>query len=239
MADRPAFRLADPDAGADGWTDLNLALVRAHATLDLHPRRGSRRLPPDIARRAAALIAPGAPGLPACAAEALVARRRLLEATAAPPAPEPPKPGEAELAGGLKALAEGRADEALRQCTAAVAADPASEATRCAGLAAEKLGRGDDAERYLRAWLLRHADDRDATLALARLVGRHGDDAAARAVLLAWVGAHADDADAWLNLGVAHARLGDFAAARQAWESVLRLRPDDADAKKLLKRLPR
>ncbi len=239
MADRPAFRLADPEAGAAGWTDLNLALVRAHATLDLRTRKGHRRLPADVARKAAALLAPDAPGLPACAADAVMARRLLLETSAAPLGPVPPKPGEADLASGLAALAAGRTEEALRRCAAAAEADPSSEASRCAGLAAEKLGRSDDGERHLRAWLLHHEGDRDATLALARLVGRNGDDAAARAVLAAWVDAHADDADAWLNLGIAHARLGDVAAARRAWETVLQLRPDDADGKKLLRQLPR
>jgi hypothetical protein len=235
MADRPAFRLADPEAARAGFGDLNLGLIRAHATLDL--RTKGPRIPVDIARRAAELLAPGHGAVPACAADAIAARRALLAPLLASQAQKAAPPRD-DAADGLAALEAGHADEALTQCAPVADRVPESQAARCAGLAAEKLGRSDVATRYLRAFLDHHQDDREALLALARIVGRSGDDAAARALLAGWVGRHADDADAWLNLGIAAARLGDYAGARQAWETVLRLAPDRADARDLLRRLP-
>ena len=76
-------------------------------------------------------------------------------------------------------------------------------------------------------------------LRLAKLVGRSGDDGAARGLLRRFVESHPDHLRARVNLGVALARLGDYAGAREQWEAVLQRAPGQSDARELLEQLPR
>jgi len=243
MADEPAFLGQPPPLDLGRWLPLNLALVRAHATLDLrHAGRGSK-IPGDIAARALELLASAPPAVERCAGPRLTEREALLRSvTKHRPAPEKPAPEANEAArrrvpGGLAALAAGDAARAFAACEPAAAMEPASDAARCAGLAADRLGRSRDAARYLRAWLAHHPGDEDVVLALARVIGRDGDDRAARALLEGFVSAHPKNVRARVNLGVASARLGDLDAARAQWEAVLRRDPGNADARELLDQL--
>jgi tetratricopeptide (TPR) repeat protein len=163
-------------------------------------------------------------------ARRLIDDREALLAVIAAPAPEPPAlppapPGEGPAA-------------ALERCRGHADARPESEAARCAGLAADALGRREDAIRYLRGWLSAHGHDVEVVLSLARILGRGGDDGAARALLAEHVVRYPDAIDVWLNLGVAEARLGHLSAARTAWSRVLALDPAHADARALLEKLP-
>lgn len=237
MADRPPLRLGDPDAARSGWDDLNLALIRAHATLDLRAGAAGSRVPADLARRVLAILPPPSAETACAATRAAAAERRaLLEAVAGPPAR--PASSPESVAEGISALEAGDPASAFALCEPVAARRPMSPAARCAGLAAERLGRTPEALRYLRAYRAHHPDDRDVLLALARLVGRSGDDAGARALLQRWVDAHPDDVRARINLGIAHARLGDYDAARRAWQAVLDRDPENTDARDLLDRLP-
>ncbi len=232
MATRASFRPLDPHHWR--WTPLNLALIRAHSTLDL---RRPGRVPADIAEAALDLLArsPGTTGR--CEARALTARKTLLGAVLqAANTPEPLKDDTVEL--GRAALEAGNAARAFDLCDPVAARAPDGDAPLCAASAAEALERWPDAVRNLRAHLAHHPDDEPAVLRLAKAVGRDGDDEAARALLRRYVTAHPDHLRARLNLGVAHARLGEYDAARTAWQAVLGQDPDNVDARDLLGQLP-
>jgi tetratricopeptide (TPR) repeat protein len=259
MADRPLFRV-DTDGGASwavtGWSPLNQALVRAHARLPLRPSSGPR-VPPNIAEAALQITRRAEPPERRCAGDTLDLREALLaeaaeraQTAAAPTSPpsrrDPLPPAVTE---GLAALASDDPTRALRLCGPLAAERPETDASRCAGLAAEQLGDLPTAARYLRAWLSHQGEVqgpdpvRDPVLlALARAVGRAGDDAAARALLAGYVQRNPDDARAHLNLGIAAARMGDYTAARAAWEQAReRSSAGDAlrgDAERLLEQLP-
>ncbi len=235
MAEQPGRR----DRRAYRWDPVNLALVRAHATLDLR-REG---VPPDLAARAAAILATPSRGMQRCGGRGLEARRKVLAevgVVAAQPKPAAPPPDEAAvaLAAGLSALESGDAKAAYALCAPIAERRPAL-AARCAGLAAESLGLREQAILHLRAHLAARPDDEDAVLRLAMQVGKGGDDGAARALLARYVAANPNHVKARVNLGVAWARLGDYVAARRQWEAVLALDPQHADAKALLRQLPK
>ncbi len=239
MSDRLDFRRGDPTAWR--WHPTNLALVRLHAALDL--RRGATRLPPDVARRAAATLEAAPAPLRSCG-ERVTRRRALWAEVAGGEQPEPAAPpaaptGSDAAVAGRAALTAGDAAGALALCEPVAARHPASEAARCAAEAAEAAGDEALAVRYWRAHLAHHPDDEDALLRLARLVGRAGDDGAARALLAAFVETHPDHLRARLNLGVALARLGDYAGARRQWQAILDRAPEHADARQLIEQLPR
>lgn len=249
MAERPPTNPSDPAIWRFGPT--NGALVEAHLDLRLDGDDAGLRVGPDTAARARqALVTPG-PDL-RCDMSTVDTRRALLAAVVT-------TARAAEAAGELLsdapgALTQREADQtAVDDARAALEDDPGAAyatcapiadrdpalAARCAGRAAEALGRHDDAIRYLRAWLSRHPDDEDALLRLAREVGRDGDDAAARALLERAVADRPDFVDARLNLGIARARLGDYLGARAAWQAVLDRCPDHAEARRLLDQLPK
>lgn len=207
------------------WHPRTLALVRAHARLT----RLQRQVPPEAAAAALEVLHPTGP----CDRVAVQARREVLTALAVPPAPD----NADRVAKGEALLAEGKAREALDLC-GPVAEKTPEQAARCAGMAAIALADRETGIRFLRAHLAHHPADEAAVLALARAVGRDGDDAAARSLLERYVEANPAHVEARLNLGVARARLGDYAGARQAWEAVLRLDPDHPGAKAMLSKLP-
>lgn len=217
------------------WSPLNLALVRAHATLDL---RRPGRVPPDMANAALELLARSPGAVAKCEPRALADRKVLLGAVLKAANSAPP-PVDDSVVRGLAALEAGDAAQAYALCDPVSARAPDGPAPECAGRAADALGRWPDAVRNLRAHLVHHADDEDAVLLLAKAVGRAGDDEAARALLRRYVAAHPDHVRARINLGVAHARLSEFDAARAAWERVLTADPGNADAAALLEQLPR
>ena len=242
-----------------GWGPLNLALIRLHASMDLTAQiHGGPRIPRDIARRALDQLASPGSDATECAPQHLERRRQVLRAVVdgpaadpsvrpkiePPPAPGPSEPSaptpeqRADIERGVRALAQGDAQSAYQQCAPIATLHPTSQASRCAGFAAEATGQPDNAVRFLRAYLSARPSDAKAVLHLARLLGRTGDDAAARALLQGHVGANPDHHKARLNLGIAYARTGDYAAARAQWEEVLRRNPADEDARQLLNGLP-
>lgn len=247
MAERPPSTLADPAVWRFGPT--NTALIEAHLPLD--GDGDDLKVGADAAARARQVLVTPGPDV-RCDATTVDDRRALLAAvvTAARTAAAPTEllsdePGartqrEVDRAGVDDALAMIETDPGAAYTACAPIADRAPElAARCAGRAAEELGRHDDAIRYLRAWLSRHPGDEDTLLRLAREVGRDGDDAAARALLERAVAEHPDFIDARLNLGIARARLGDYPGARAAWQAVLDRRPDHVEARRLIEQLPK
>lgn len=259
MADRPLFRV-DTDGGASwavsGWSPLNQALVKAHAGMPLRPSAGPR-VPPAIAEAALQITRRAEPPARRCAGDTLDLREALLaeaaeraeSAETPPPASDPGDSLPPAVGEGLAALTNDDPTRALALCAPLAAERPETEASRCAGLAAEQLGDLPTAARYLRAWLSHQGEVqgpdpiRDPVLlALARAVGRAGDDAAARALLAGYVQRNPEDARAHLNLGIAAARMGDYTAARFAWERARGLVAEGdalrADADRLLEQLP-
>ena len=127
---------------------------------------------------------------------------------------------------------------APRWKAAALAERAPKIAARCAGMSAVALGDHDSAVHFLRAHLAHHPGDETVVVALARAVGRDGDDGAARNLLAGYVAQNPDHLRARVNLGVALARLGDYAGARRQWRAVLARDPSHPAATKLLAQLP-
>lgn len=211
------------------FSPFNERLLLVHRSLDLRPEIAPR-LSPESAKAALATLDAASPIVRRCAARELEARQRMLAAVLAPPAPPPvlppAPPGETP-------------EQAWTRCHELASRHPDSEAARCAGLAAVATNRTEEAIRFLRAWLVAHPDDPEVVLALARAVGRGGDDGAARGLLADFAQRHPGHVSVWINLGVAEARLGRLAEARAAWEAALRLEPGNPDARALLDGLPK
>jgi len=233
LAERASFE--PTDAAHWRWSPLNLALVRAHATLDL---RRPGRVPADIAQAALERLSAGSDGAARCESRAISQRKKLLGAVVQAAHATTSPPVDERIEAGRAALAKGDAAAAFDACAPIASRRPEGDASLCAGQAAARLARWADAVRNLRAHLAHHPGDEDAVLLLAKAVGRSGDDEAARALLQRYVAVHPLHMRARVNLGVAHARLGEYAAARSSWEAVLARDPDNADAKDLLSQLP-
>ena len=221
------------------WGPTNARLVRLHAPLDF--RRASKAgLPPDLAQRVSRLL--GIPGTDlACDRNGQVTRRRRVMVQLLAPriraAAEAKGASGEGLSAGVAALEADDPATALAHCGPLAEHTPAGPATLCAAQAAERSDRSEDAIRFYRALLAHDPDHAGALLALARLVGRDGDDAAARALPARCVTAHPDSIDARLNLGVALARLGDLQGARATWSALLERDPKHEEAKTLLRQL--
>ena len=80
------------------------------------------------------------------------------------------------------------------------------------------------------AHLAFHQNDVLALSKLARLVGRGGDDAAARSLLERAVRHAPKNVKLRINLGIAYARLGNYEKARLHWRHALKLQPKNRDA---------
>lgn len=232
------------------WTPYNLALVGLHASIDLRRRTAAGpRVPKNVARRALAQLDDASSDVRRCAGRRFEPRRALLAALLEDIVPASPPPqlvvGPAlgvddakRLSAAQRAIDEGRAADGLADCAEIATRAPASEAPRCAGIAAELVGDANAAVRHLRAYLTHHPGDGDVVMRLARILGRSGDDGAARALLEGFVAARPNHVPARLNLGIAYARLGKYAAAREMWQAVIDRSPDHADARALLSQLP-
>ena len=111
---------------------------------------------------------------------------------------------------------------------------PQTGAARCAAHAAQQQKRYPEAIRMWRAHLSFHPNDRDATLSLARCVGKSGDDDGARAVLMIAINKDDKWVDARVELGIALYRLSMVTEARAQWRKALELNPAHKDAQRLL-----
>ncbi len=196
-------------------------------------------LPRAAARRLSDLMKKLPPEARRCVPRALEARATLLDAIVDRPdaAPATTVPVSGAPALGPPARASNPAGESA--CDLTREPSPDDPALRCVALGLEIDRQDTRAIRLLRAHL--DADPRDAEVrrALARALGRSGDDTAALAVLRLHVLDAPDDVSAWLNLGIAAARLGRLDEARVAWLRVLALAPGHTDATALLKALGR
>lgn len=247
MGRQPPLAWASPDRRPVSWHPANRRLVEVHQALEF-PRAGAQaRVPKEVAESAGTLLRARLPeAITRCDHATLDRRRALLARLAAaepeeatPPAPPPAAPeADPALAEGLAALDRGESARAFDLCNPVAERDPAGEAPRCAGLAAEALDRPEEAIPLLRAHLSHHPADDKVMLVLARLIGRNGDDGAARALLEGFVTRNPDSLKARLNLGVAYARLGRYDDARAQWQAVLSRDPENASARKLLEGLP-
>lgn len=259
MGRQPPVAWASPALRPLRWHPLNLALIQLHESMPLPEGAAQAEISPALAADAAArLKAPLPSEIQRCSYGSLERRRRLLQAIAeaTPPAAKdsapkdsapkasPPKtpaaksPAPAGLDEGLAALESERWQAAYDLCRPLADAFPQSEAPRCAGLAAEQLDQPQIAIPLLRAHLAHHTADDTIMLRLARLIGRTGDDGAARALLEGFVARNPNAIKARLNLGVAYARLGKYDEARAQWEAALRIDPESETARKLLDQLP-
>ena len=209
------------------WHPRTIALVKAHAQLDLK----QRRLPREDARLALEGLKPTG----ACDRAGVEVRRGVLEALAA--APKPQVNTDAVVRAGETLLAAGNAEAAFERC-APIAEQKPDGAARCAGMAAVALNDRDSAVRYLRAHMAHHPNDETVVLALARAVGRDGDDGAARNLLAQYVEQNPDHLKARVNLGISMARLGDYRGAKAQWTQVLNREPGHLAATKLLAQMP-
>ena len=221
------------------WGPTNARIIRLHAALDLD-RAHRTGLPQDLAQRVSNLL--GQPGTDlVCDKNGhLTRRRRIMAEVLAPRIRAAARQAESRpqaLDSGLAALQAQDYTTALANCGPVAEKYPAGPATPCAARAAEALGRDELAIRFYRASLANGPKETALRLALARLVGRAGDDAAARALLERCVAEDPTSNKARLNLGIARARLGDLDGARAAWRAVLERDPNNMEAKALLLQL--
>ena len=135
---------------------------------------------------------------------------------------------------GRRALRRNDPRTAYKLCSEHAERTPQSGAARCAATAAQVQELYPEAIRMWRAHLSFHPQDRPAILALARCVGRSGDDDGARAVLALATRDHPNWADVRVELGIALYRLSQVAAARSQWEQAIKLDPKNKDAARLL-----
>ncbi|MEE2787334.1 MAG: tetratricopeptide repeat protein [Myxococcota bacterium] len=229
------------------WRPINLRLIRIHSTIDL---RSGGPPPLDILRRAMRQFdGPDAPST--CPSESVVSHHKaMLEMLTKPTEPKqtPPKVEKENLASkarvrqhieaGRKALKAGDDSKALRICQPIAREIPDSGAALCAAKASESLGNQPLAIKYYRAHLAFNPTHLESLARLARLVGRLGDDDAARALLERALPLAPDDIELRINLGVAYARLGEYDEARKHWMHALTVNPQHSDARKLLRQLP-
>lgn len=127
-------------------------------------------------------------------------------------------------------LQRGATSEALHSLRAAVAANPGDPAPLLrlgqALYDGQRFSEAEDAyRRALVAAQARHADPGPAQRALAQIMVRTGQIAAAEAALDDHLAAWPGDADAWMALGLLRLHSGDPETARQAFDRILRDRP--------------
>ena len=147
------------------------------------------------------------------------------------------------MAQGASALRKGDMEGAFLVCAPLADRAPSLFAAKCAGLAALNLNDFARAVLYLRAYLASHAQDTESHLALAKALGRSGDDSSAVALLTHVLNTPSlrpkmpSLGEALYNLGIAHARLGRIERALTTWKQI----PVDAkeyeDSQILIRRL--
>jgi tetratricopeptide (TPR) repeat protein len=134
-----------------------------------------------------------------------------------------------------KAIAQGSFDKAYRLCAPEAEGRPQTGAARCAARAAQGLEHYQEASRMWRAHLAFFPDDQEGIIALARCIGRLGDDDSARAILQISTHRFPEWVDAKIELGIALYRLNQIETARQKWRAALSIDPDNVDAQRLLR----
>jgi predicted Zn-dependent protease len=146
---------------------------------------------------------------------------------------------ERESALGLIALRSGEHQRAFERCASVARHHPSMVASKCAGIAAERLGTWREAALYLRAYLASHPRDVPVHSALARILGKQGSDRDAVSLLRDLV-SHQDDLGdehgrIYLNLGIGEARLGNWREAIRAWATIQPKEAEYTKAQELLK----
>lgn len=145
---------------------------------------------------------------------------------------------------GILALNEGKFRRAWESCSSIAQHNPASNASRCAGLAAHHLNLDEEASIFLRAHLSHHPLDFEAQAALAKSLGRLDRDEEAVG-LLRRLSAYPETqlgpirSNIYFNLGVAEARIGNWSAAIKAWQALSSTDQEFDEAQRLIKAAPR
>ena len=134
-----------------------------------------------------------------------------------------------------RAFGIGELEKSYQLCTDEAETRPQTGAARCAGRALQKLKRYPEAIRMWRAHLAFFPNDKKGIIALARCVGRLGDDDNARAILQINTQRFPEWVDAKIELGIALYRLSQIQAARSQWRAALSIDPTNADARRLLR----
>lgn len=134
-----------------------------------------------------------------------------------------------------RALSESNFKKAYALCGPEAERRPQTGSARCAAQAAQGLENYIEASRMWRAHLAFFPDDQPAIIALARCIGRQGDDDTARAILQINVQRFPNWLDAQIELGIALYRLKQPVKARDIWRAVLKDDPNNEDAQHLLR----
>lgn len=145
-----------------------------------------------------------------------------------------------QTAKGLTALASQNFQEAFDICQTTANHHPSLLASKCAGLAADKLGKHDHTILYLRAYLSSHPNDIDSLAKLAKALGIKGLDQEALAILEQLSQRPVEELgqkknQIFFNLGVAQARLGMIQSAHRAWLKLDPTSEEFNEAKQIMK----
>ena len=126
-------------------------------------------------------------------------------------------------------------EKSYQLCATEAERRPQTGAARCAARAAQALKQYPEAVRMWRAHLAFHPEDQEGIIALARCIGRLGDDDNARAILEINTRRFPEWVDAKIELGIALYRLNKIKAARDQWHKALNVDPENVDAQRLLR----
>jgi Flp pilus assembly protein TadD len=145
----------------------------------------------------------------------------------------PPPDAEPSLLEQARGLAmAGAADSALALYRVILLKDPGADSTllEMANVFEYRANEPDSAIAYLRAYLGRRPDDRDARMRLAHLLIWNGYLAEAEAETEALLSARPEDAEAWALMGDLRRWSGDRVGAAQAYQQSLDLAPEEVTA---------
>jgi tetratricopeptide (TPR) repeat protein len=139
-----------------------------------------------------------------------------------------------KIAKGLKLYQENQAEKAFQICQNIAKRKPSTLASKCAGLSAVSLGQTEDAIKFLRAYLGMNPRDEIVLLALAKQIGKNGDDQSALALLLNVLEINPKNSLALLNAGIAYVRLQRYLEAEKYLKSIDREAKEYGNALELL-----
>jgi tetratricopeptide (TPR) repeat protein len=142
-----------------------------------------------------------------------------------------------EIALGLKALNDQKPELAYQKCQPIASHKPSTLASKCAGLASVQLNDSENAIRFLRAYLGVNPKSEESILALAKQIGKNGDDLSALSLLMQALEINPSMPKTLLNIGIAYIRLQKYEKAKDYLNQINSTASEYQDAQQLIKQI--